>query len=40
MGMSQEEVAETLGIRVGAVKSRLFRARETLKVELKRLLGE
>ena len=40
LGMSQEEVAETLGIRVGAVKSRLFRARETLKVELRKLLGE
>jgi RNA polymerase sigma-70 factor (ECF subfamily) len=40
LGMSQEEVAVTLGIRVGAVKSRLFRARETLKVELKKLLGE
>jgi RNA polymerase sigma-70 factor, ECF subfamily len=39
LGMSQEEVAVTLGIRVGAVKSRLFRARETLKVELKKLLG-
>jgi RNA polymerase sigma-70 factor (ECF subfamily) len=40
LGLSQEEVAETLGIRVGAVKSRLFRARETLKVELKKVLGE
>jgi RNA polymerase sigma-70 factor (ECF subfamily) len=40
LGLSQEEVAATLGIRVGAVKSRLFRARETLKVELKKLLGE
>ena len=39
LGLSLEEVAETLGIRVGAVKSRLFRARETLKVELRRLLG-
>jgi len=40
LGLSQEEVAETLGIRVGAVKSRLFRARETLKRELESLLGE
>ena len=40
LGLSQEEVAETLGIRVGAVKSRLFRARETLKVEMRKLLGE
>ena len=40
LGLSQEEVAATLGIRVGAVKSRLFRARETLKVELRKLLGE
>ena len=40
LGLSQDEVAETLGIRVGAVKSRLFRARETLKVELRKLLGE
>ena len=39
LGLSLEEVAETLGIRVGAVKSRLFRARETLKVELRKLLG-
>ena len=38
LGLSQEEVAETLGIRVGAVKSRLFRARETLKAELRGLL--
>ena len=40
LGLSQEEVAETLGIRVGAVKSRLFRAHETLKVELRKMLGE
>jgi RNA polymerase sigma-70 factor (ECF subfamily) len=40
LGMSQEEVAVTLGIRVGAVKSRLFRAHETLKVELRKMLGE
>lgn len=40
LGLSQEEVAAMLGIRVGAVKSRLFRARETLKVELRKLLGE
>jgi RNA polymerase sigma-70 factor (ECF subfamily) len=39
LGLSYEEVAETLGIRVGAVKSRLFRARETLKAELRTLLG-
>ncbi len=35
LGLSQEEVAETLGINVGAVKSRLFRARETLKSRLR-----
>ena len=40
LGMSYEEVAETLGIGLGAVKSRLFRARETLKVELWKVLGE
>ena len=40
LGLSYEEVAETLGIGLGAVKSRLFRARETLKVELRALLGE
>jgi len=39
LGLSYEEVAETLQIRVGAVKSRLFRARETLKAELKGLLS-
>jgi RNA polymerase sigma-70 factor (ECF subfamily) len=38
LGLSMEEVAETLVISVGAVKSRLFRARETLKRELRQWL--
>ena len=29
-GMSQKEIADTLGVTVGAVKSRIFRAREAL----------
>lgn len=39
LGLSYEEVAETLGIGIGAVKSRLFRARTALKAAL-RPLGE
>jgi RNA polymerase sigma-70 factor (ECF subfamily) len=35
LGLSYEEVAETLGVRVPAVKSRLFRARATLREALR-----
>ena len=35
LGLSYEEVAETLGVSVPAVKSRLFRARESLKAALR-----
>jgi RNA polymerase sigma-70 factor (ECF subfamily) len=37
---SYEEIGEMLNIRSGTVKSRLFRARETVKDCLKRFLGE
>jgi RNA polymerase sigma-70 factor (ECF subfamily) len=40
LGLSMEEIAETMGIGVGAVKSRLFRARETLKRRLGPLLED
>lgn len=40
MGLSYEEVAETLGVNVVAVKSRLFRARAALKAALRPLMGE
>src|SRR5947208_12499091 len=33
-GLTQAEVAQTLGIDVGAVKARLFKARRSLKREL------
>ena len=39
LGLSYEEVAETLGIQVTAVKSRLFRARSALRSALKPLAG-
>jgi RNA polymerase sigma-70 factor (ECF subfamily) len=39
MGLSYAEVAEALGISESAVKSRLFRARETLKLKLRALAG-
>jgi DNA-directed RNA polymerase specialized sigma24 family protein len=35
LGLSYEDVAATLGLRVPAVKSRLFRARATLKAVLR-----
>jgi RNA polymerase sigma-70 factor (ECF subfamily) len=40
LGLSYQEVAEALGTRVPAVKSRLFRARESLKRALMAELGE
>ncbi len=39
LGLSYEEVAETLGVKVAAVKSRLFRARAALKAALRPLGG-
>jgi len=39
LGLSYEEVAETLGIGVAAVKSRLFRARGSLRAALRPLAG-
>lgn len=38
LGLSYEEVAEALGVSVVAVKSRLFRARASLKVALRPLI--
>ena len=40
LGLSYDEVAETLGVKVSAVKSRLFRARTALKAALRPLAGE
>ena len=37
--LSYEEVGDTLGLREGTVKSRLFRARESVKECLKRAMG-
>lgn len=37
LGLSYEDVAETLGLKVAAVKSRLFRARAALRAALKPL---
>jgi RNA polymerase sigma-70 factor (ECF subfamily) len=39
-GLSAEQAAEVVGIEVGAVKSRLHRARVALRGELARLLGD
>jgi RNA polymerase sigma-70 factor (ECF subfamily) len=40
LGLSYEEAAEALEIEVGALKSRLFRARETLKQVLREAFDE
>jgi RNA polymerase sigma-70 factor (ECF subfamily) len=40
LGLSYEEVAETLGIKLAAVKSRLFRGRSTLRAALRPLARE
>lgn len=38
-GLSYEEIAEVMGCPVGTVRSRIFRARETVQGKLKALLG-
>ena len=40
LGLSYDEVAETLGLKVAAVKSRLFRARVALRAALRPLGGQ
>jgi len=40
LGLSYDEVAETLGVKVAAVKSRLFRARAALRAALRPPGGE
>ena len=40
LGLSYEEVAETLGLKMAAVKSRLFRGRSSLRAALKPLARE
>jgi len=36
MGYTTEEIAETMGLKQGAVLTRLFRARKQLKAELEK----
>jgi RNA polymerase sigma-70 factor (ECF subfamily) len=38
-GMSYEEIAKTMDCPVGTVRSRLFRARDTIDAELRRIEG-
>jgi len=39
-GMSYEEIADSMGCPVGTVRSRIFRARETIDEKIKPLMGE
>ncbi len=39
-GLSYQEIAESIGVEVGTIKSRIFRARETLKKHLEPLKKE
>jgi len=38
-GLSYEEIAEIMGCPIGTVRSRIFRAREAIAVNLRPLLG-
>ncbi|MFA7442821.1 MAG: sigma factor-like helix-turn-helix DNA-binding protein, partial [Lysobacteraceae bacterium] len=37
-GLSYEEIAETMGCPIGTVRSRIFRAREAIDLQLRPLL--
>jgi RNA polymerase sigma-70 factor (ECF subfamily) len=38
-GMSYEDIAQTMGCPIGTVRSRIFRAREAIAVQLRPVLG-
>ncbi|MBE2294722.1 MAG: RNA polymerase sigma factor RpoE, partial [Phycisphaerales bacterium] len=38
-GMSYEEIAQTMGCPIGTVRSRIFRARESIDTKLRPLLS-
>ena len=39
-GLSYEEIAETMNCPIGTVRSRIFRAREAIEVQLRPLLSD